>query len=63
MKHKFEFSASERRDLLNNLDVLIKRPAHANEKTLAETIVGLNGLFSSLCQEKIEIRLIAGRKD
>lgn len=61
MKH--EFAMHERRDLLNNLDLLIKRPAQANERTMAEAIVGLNKLFSSLCQEDIQIALtVKGNK-
>ncbi len=55
---KFEMPVPERRKLLENIDVLVKRPAHANERTLAETIVLLNKLFSSLCQEQIEIQLV-----
>ncbi|WP_044100837.1 hypothetical protein [Acinetobacter pittii] len=53
----FEIQMNERRDLLNNINVLVTRPHQANEQTLAETIVLLNKLFSSLCQENLEINL------
>lgn len=58
----FEIEMHERRALLENIDVLVKRPAQANETTLAETIVLLNKLISSLCQEQIEIQLVAKGK-
>lgn len=62
MPTKFEMSVPERRELLERMDILVKRPATGDERTLGEALVLLNKLFSSLCQEQIEIQLVTKGK-
>lgn len=45
----------ERRRLLENIDILVRKPATANETTMAEVLADLGALFSELCAEPVII--------
>ncbi|ODN54231.1 hypothetical protein A9Z54_04970 [Acinetobacter sp. 51m] len=54
-------SVSEKRRLLENLEVLIKAPGKADENTFTHLFEDLNKLFSEVLQEDVRIALIKNK--
>lgn len=47
--------ANEKRRLLENIDILVRKPAAAGETTMAEVLADLGALYSELCGEPVLI--------